>query len=273
MAGERIDTRGIMARHGIGRSRLSELHSHRKTTGFPTAQRVDGRYEWDQEEVDAWFAQRRSSGAARWTKIAKRLAALEPDMLVTAPELAQLFVFESTAVVHHLLHDSPGYLPEPDFRIPPPENRPADYRSPLQRPGPGRPPEMAWYVATLREWVQGQQDAAHAAAHHKRSSTRTRPSRLQPVPVEGDPHELLGAPQAAFLLGYTSTDSFSSALAQGRLPLLTAGDARAVGSRGTPHRVWKRRTILRQAAQRATRTKRTQADEAGGGAESPTDTS
>jgi hypothetical protein len=74
---------------------------------------------------------------------------------------------------------------------------------------------------------------------------------LPEVPVDGDPDELLGASQAAALLGYKSVGSFSSSLSQGNLPLLKTTDGVAENAgRQNGRRRWTRRRILEQASQR-----------------------
>ncbi|MGX1915718.1 hypothetical protein ACWIID_44075 [Streptomyces phaeochromogenes] len=77
---------------------------------------------------------------------------------------------------------------------------------------------------------------------------------LPDVLVDGDPDELLGAMQAAALLGCKSVGSFSSSFSRGNLPLLETADAVGENSgRQNVRRRWARRLILEQASQRKSR--------------------
>jgi hypothetical protein len=82
----------------------------------------------------------------------------------------------------------------------------------------------------------------------KRSGAQRAAPPLPEVPADGDPEELLGATQAAALLGFKSVNSFSSSLSQGNLPLLETPDA--LTEKGGRRR-WTRRRILEQATQRS----------------------
>jgi hypothetical protein len=99
----------------------------------------------------------------------------------------------------------------------------------------------------LRRRSRPSPETGRAGYHAGRPSSERPAKALPAVPVDGDPDELLGATQAAALLGYKSVSSFSSSLAQGNLPLMQTPDA--LTEKGGRRR-WTRKGILEPAERR-----------------------
>ncbi|QEU83375.1 hypothetical protein [Streptomyces viridosporus] len=219
-----VEAADIAAKYGLTPARISSLYLERETTGFPDVVGHRGRArQWDGKDVDTWFAQRKLSRLQE-----HKPPALDPDQLLTSTEASKFLGYKSPQQVNHYLRDHPGYFPEPDVveELGTPER-------PYQR--------RRWRVQTLLDW----QATRPGMGRRKVTGRPTRP--LPDVPVDGDPDELLGATQAAALLGFKSITSFSSSLAQGNLPLLKTVDA--VTESGGRRR-WTRRRILEQKAAR-----------------------
>ncbi|MEV6995660.1 hypothetical protein AB0N87_42145 [Streptomyces sp. NPDC093228] len=221
-----VETAAIAAERGLTPARISALYLERETSGFPEVVGHRGRARlWDKSEVDAWFDQRKPP-RLREHKPPK----LDPDELLTGAQASRFLGYKNPQQVNTYVRDHPGYFPDPDVleELGTPER-------PYRRP--------KWYVRTLLEWKDSRPGSG------KRSVERAAPA-LPDVPVDGDPDELLGASQAAALLGFKSVNSFSSSLGQGNLPLLKTVDA--TSEKGARRR-WTRRRILEQAAQRTAR--------------------
>ncbi|CCK24409.1 hypothetical protein BN159_8475 [Streptomyces davaonensis JCM 4913] len=231
------DAAEIAAEHGLTPARISQFSTARTQnaagTAFPEPVGKRGRARlWDHAEVTAWFAHR---APARLTEHTPPL--LDPETLLNAADASRYLGYKNTNQVSTFVRDHPGYFPEPDV-----VEEMGTAESPYRR--------QLWKVATLKEWM------ATRPGRGRRAGTKPAPP-LPDVPADGDPDELLGASQAAALLGYKSINSFSSALAQGNLPLLKTTDGIAANAgRQNGRRRWTRRRILQQAAQRSSGTRR-----------------
>ncbi|MDQ0994797.1 AlpA family transcriptional regulator [Streptomyces sp. V3I7] len=219
------DSAEIAAEQGLTPARINTLYKERAENGFPEAVSRRGRARlWDHAEVSKWFADR-TSAIREYTP-----PTLDPEELLNAAEASRFLGYKNPGQVKSYVRDHPGYFPEPDEveELGTPE-------SPYRR--------QKWRVQTLLNWQ------ANRPGPGRRSVERPTPP-LPDVPVDGDLDELLGATQAAALLGFKSVNSFSSSLGQGNLPLLKTTDG--VNERG--HRRWTRRRVLEQAAARRSRT-------------------
>ncbi|MER5184799.1 hypothetical protein ABT009_42030 [Streptomyces sp. NPDC002896] len=219
------DAAEVAAEYGLSSARISMLYNQREENGFPEVAGQRGRARlWNHAEVTEWFAQRQPARLRQHTPPTR-----EPDELLNAAEASRFLGYKNPNQVTTYVRDHPGYFPEPDVveELGTPEN---PYRRQL------------WRVQTLLDWM------ATRPGRGKRSGAKRAAPSLPEVPVDGDPEELLGASQAAALLGFKSVNSFSSSLAQGNLPLLETPDA--LTEKGGRRR-WTRRRILGQAAQRS----------------------
>ncbi|GGY17608.1 hypothetical protein GCM10010358_81290 [Streptomyces minutiscleroticus] len=217
----------IAAKHGLTPARISALYLERETNGFPEIVGHRGRArQWDEGEVDKWFDSREPSRLQQ-----HKPPVLDPDTLLNGPQASRYCGYKNRQQVTTYRRDHPGYFPEPDVveELGTPEK-------PIRR--------EKWRVRTLDAWL-----ATRPGSGRRAVSGRTTPS-LPDVPVDGDPDELLGASQAAALLGFKSINSFSSSLAQGNLPLLKTVDA--LTEKGGRRR-WTRRRVLEQKAAREAR--------------------
>ncbi|MGW1729182.1 hypothetical protein ACWCQK_40900 [Streptomyces sp. NPDC002306] len=225
-----VEAAEIAAEHGLTPARISSLYLDREASGFPeTAGRRGRARQWDKDEVDQWFAQReqvRKQSRLQEHKPPTR----DPGELLTGAEASRFLGYKNPQQVNTYRRDHPGYFPDPDVV----EELGTEER-PYRRP--------KWRVQTLLDWKETRPGSG-------RRSVERIPPTLPVVAVDGDPDELLGASQAAVLLGFKSVNSFSSSLGQGNLPLLKTVDA--VSEKGGRRR-WTRRRILEQAAQRTTR--------------------
>ncbi|MFE5030046.1 hypothetical protein ACFRAO_43885 [Streptomyces sp. NPDC056656] len=223
----------IVEEFRASRSRLSEWVRDRDTTGFPPVHHTEGRRQvFERDAVTAWFSAR---AALRSTPLPAAAAQGNPDELLSAAEVAQLLGYQHATTVHAYLQDRPGYFPEPDHTGPL-TNRPRKA---------GRPNTLWWKRRTILDWA-----AQRPGKGNTRPKTRTPRPAPTLAPASGHSDELLTAAQAAPILGYSTTASFTSALAQGRIPELTEPDTHITGSRGRPRRAWKRHRIINAAATR-----------------------
>lgn len=225
-----VDAAEIAAEQGLTPARISGLYSKRAENGFPEIAGMRGRARlWDHAQVSEWFANRPPARLRQHTPPAR-----DPRDLLNAAEASRFLGYKNPNQVTTFVRDHPGYFPDPDA---------------VEELGTAENPyrRQLWRVQTLLDWMTTRPGRGkHAGAQ------RTAPA-LPDVPADGDPDELLGATQAAALLGFKSLNSFSSSLSQGNLPLLETPDA--LTEKGGRRR-WTRRRILEQAAQRGDRSRR-----------------
>ncbi|WP_199550151.1 hypothetical protein [Streptomyces sp. N35] len=228
------DAAELAAEQGLTPARISSLYTSRElnSAGRPFPEPVDRRGRarlWDHAEVTEWFAHRAAARLATYTPPSR-----DPDELLNAAQASRYLGYKNPNQVTTFVRDHPGYFPEPDE---------------VEEKGTAANPHrrLKWRVATLDQW------RASRPGRGRRSGVKQAPP-LPDVPVDGDLDELLGASQAAALLGYKSVGSFSSSLSQGNLPLLETTDGVAVNAgKQNGRRRWTRRRILEQAEQRAGR--------------------
>ncbi|MGV4890780.1 hypothetical protein ACSR0Z_30190 (plasmid) [Streptomyces viridosporus] len=221
------DAAEIAAEQGLSPTRISMLYNERAENGFPEIVGKRGRARlWNHVEVTEWFAHRQVA-RLRQHKPPKH----DPEELLNAAQASRFLGYKSPNQVTTYVRNHPGYFPEPDV---------------VEELGTAENPyrRQLWKVQTLLDWM------ATRPGRGKRAGVKRAAPALPDVPVDGDPNELLGATQAAALLGFKSLNSFSSSLAQGNLPLLETPDA-LTAKRG--RRRWTRQRILEQAAQRSPR--------------------
>ncbi|MCQ8833827.1 hypothetical protein [Streptomyces malaysiensis] len=226
------DAAEIAAEHGLTSARISQFYTERteNTAGKPFPEPVDKRGRarlWDHAKVTEWFAHRAPARLAEHAP-----PSLDPETLLNAAEASRYLGYKNSNQVTTFVRDHPGYFPEPDV---------------VEEKGTAENPyrRQLWKVQTLQAWT------ATRPGRGRRAGVKEAPP-LPEVPIDGDPDELLGASQAAALLGYKSVGSFSSSLSQGNLPLLKITDGVAENAgRQNGRRRWTRRRILEQAAQRS----------------------
>ncbi|MFR0367661.1 hypothetical protein [Streptomyces sp. MCC20] len=225
------DAAEIAAEQGLTSARISGLYTERAENAvgktFPEPVDMRGRSRlWDHAEVTEWFSHR-ASGRLRGYKPPTR----DPEELLNAADASRFLGYKNLNQVTTFVRDRPGYFPEPDV---------------VEELGTAENPyrRQLWKVATLLNWLETRPGRGRRAG-----SKAVAP--LPEVPVDGDPDELLGASEAAALLGYKSIQSFSSLLSQGKLPLLETPDAIAEDAgRQNGRQRWTRRRILEQSVQR-----------------------
>jgi hypothetical protein len=221
------DAAEIAAEQGLSPARISMLYGQRAENGFPETAGMRGRARlWDHGKVTEWFAGRSQARLRGHTPPSR-----DPEDLLNAAEASRFLGYKNPNQVNTYVRDHPGYFPEPDV---------------VEEMGTSANPyrRQLWRVQTLLDWM------ATRPGRGKRAGAKRTAPPLPDVPVDGDPDELLGATQAAALLGFKSVNSFSSSLSQGNLPLLETPDAL---SENGGRRRWTRRRILEQAAQRSPR--------------------
>ncbi|MFC9280225.1 hypothetical protein [Streptomyces collinus] len=217
----------IAAEQGLTPARISSLYNARATNGFPETAGTRGRARlWDHAQVTEWFAHRPKTRLRAHTPPAHN-----PEELLNAAQASRFLGYKNPNQVTTYVRDHPGYFPDPDVVE---EMGTAD--NPYRR--------QLWRVQTLLDWM-----ATRPGSGKRTGAERAAPA-LPDVLADGDPDELLGATQAAALLGFKSINSFSSSLSQGNLPLLQNPDA--LTEKGGRRR-WTRQRILEQAAQRSSR--------------------
>ncbi|MGW2964888.1 hypothetical protein ACWDGI_41450 [Streptomyces sp. NPDC001220] len=226
------DAAEIAATHQLAVSRIYTLANERPLNAAgvafpePAGKRAGGGRLWDVNAVDEWFAGRQQARLVEHAPPARN-----PQDLLTAAEASQFLGYKNANQVTTFVREHPGYFPDPDTVETMPNSK---------NPDSGR---RLWRVQTLLDWM------ATRPGSGKRVGAKRAAPALPDVPVDGDPDELLGATQAAALLGYKSVNNFSSSVSQGNLPLLAETDELTKGG----HRRWTRRRILQQAAQRRSR--------------------
>ena len=220
------DAAEIAAEQGLTPARISGLYTERAKNAagvpFPEVADMRGRARlWDHTEVTEWFAHR-TPARLRGHPPPSR----DPQDLLNAAEASRFLGYKNPNQVTTFVRDHPGYFPDADV---------------VEELGTAENPyrRQQWRVQTLLDWM-----ATRPGRGKHAGAKRTAPA-LPDVPVDGDPDELLGATQAAALLGFKSINSFSSSLSQGNLPLLETPDA--LTEKGGRRR-WARRSILEQAA-------------------------
>ncbi|MFI9772583.1 hypothetical protein ACIHJG_37935 [Streptomyces sp. NPDC052415] len=226
------DAAEIAAEQGLTSARISQFSTGRTKNAagqaFPEPVGKRGRARlWDHAEVMEWFAHR---APARLTEHVP--PSLDPQTLLNAADASRYLGYKNPNQVTTFVRDHPGYFPEPDV---------------VEEKGTAENPyrRQLWKVETLKAWM------ATRPGRGRRAGAKQAPP-LPEASVDGDPDELLGASQAAALLGYKSLSSFSSSLSQGNLPLLQTTDGVAENAgRQNGRRRWTRRRILEQAAQRS----------------------
>ncbi|MDG4857072.1 hypothetical protein P8605_02675 [Streptomyces sp. T-3] len=226
------DAAEIAAEQGLTPARITGLYtSHAKNAAGKTfPEPVDNRGRarlWDHADVTNWFAHRAPARLAQHTPPSR-----DPEELLNAAEASRYLGYKNANQVTTFVRDHPGYFPDPDV-----VDEKGTAENPYRR--------QLWKVATLQDWM------ATRPGRGRRAGAKEAPP-LPDVPADGDPDELLGASQAAALLGFKSINSFSSSLSQGNLPLLKKTDGVAENAgRQNGRRRWTRRRILQQAAQRS----------------------
>jgi predicted DNA-binding transcriptional regulator AlpA len=221
------DAAEIAAEQGLTPARISGLYNERAENVFPEARDKRGRARlWDHAEVTEWFAQRPPARLREHTPPSR-----DPQDLLNAADASRFLGYKNTNQVTTFVRDHPGYFPDPDV-----VEEMGTTENPYRR--------QLWRVQTLLDWM------ATRPGRGKHAGAKRAAPALPDVPVDGDPDELLGASQAAALLGFKSVNSFSSSLSQGNLPVLE--DTDAVTEKGGRRR-WTRKRILEQAAQRSPR--------------------
>ncbi|WP_371647834.1 MULTISPECIES: hypothetical protein [unclassified Streptomyces] len=222
------DAAEIAAEQGLTPARISSLYNDRAENGFPEIAGMRGRARlWDHAQVTDWFTKRPQARLRKHTPPAH-----DPQDLLNAADSSRFLGYKNPNQVTTFVRDHPGYFPDPDV---------------VEELGTPEHPYLRqwWRVQTLLDWM-----ATRPGRGKRTGAQRTAPA-LPDVPRDGDPNELLGATQAAALLGFKSVNSFSSSLSQGNLPLLETPDA--ITDKGG-RRQWKRKRLLAQDAQRRGRT-------------------
>jgi hypothetical protein len=152
--------------------------------------------------------------------------------LLSAPQVAKLLGLKSVITVHNYAKRPGGYFPEPDL---------------VEETDGGRP-RRKWRRATITTWDTGRK-SGNSQPNAKVTAPRP-PQRRQDV----DEDETLTSGEAAQLLGYADTGSFTSAYGQGNLAGI--GEPVGIGATGTartPSRLWSKRTVLHEAQARRIR--------------------
>jgi hypothetical protein len=168
-------------------------------------------------------------GVASFGAAPDRLGDLDPDELLSAPQVAKLLGLKSVITVHNYAKRPGGYFPEPDL---------------VEETDGGRL-RRQWKRSTITAWNAGRK-GGNSQPNAKVTAPRP-PRRWQDV----DEDESVTSGEAALLLGYADTGSFTSAYGQGNLaglgePMGTG----ATGSARTPSRLWSTRAVLREAEAR-----------------------
>ncbi|MGW2975801.1 helix-turn-helix transcriptional regulator, partial [Streptomyces mirabilis] len=172
-----VDTAQIVSEFGTSKPRISEW-SNDPDSDFPAVAHAEGRKRfWRHDEVAAFFAKR----APKKRTLPAAVLEADQDELLTKREVAKLLGYTRTSTIDAYFRDRPGYFPEPDENV----------------DGP------MWRRGTIVAW------ASNRPGKGRRSSTPA--AALPPVPVDGDPDELLGTAEVASVFGYGSVASFSSA--------------------------------------------------------------
>jgi predicted DNA-binding transcriptional regulator AlpA len=177
---------------------------------------------WRRGTIVAWAGNRPGKGrraAAPAAALPEVSAAGDPDELLGTPEVASLLGYGSAASFSSAL--SQGRIPE----LPEPDVLEKE----AGRRGPAR-----------KKW--------------RRSTVVAAGRRRGVLPADGADEDLVGAAEAARILGYSNADSFISALGHGLLPDIEEPDGYEYrrGSAGRPRQQrWRRARIEELAARRS----------------------
>ncbi|MFE2991425.1 helix-turn-helix transcriptional regulator [Streptomyces sp. NPDC059262] len=286
--GRLVDAAQIAQEFSTSKPRISEW-SNDPSSGFPPAHRTEGRKKfWEHAKVAAFFAGR---SKPRRTLPASVLEA-DQDELLTKREVAQLLGYTVASTIDGYRRDRPGYFPEPDEEIDGPkwrrgtivawtQNRPGKGRRTKKTAAPlpdvdihGDPDELlgsehaaallgysskASFSSALYQGLIPQlpepddRGAGRGARKLWRRSTLVAAARERGTLPSSADEDLVGATEAAQILGYANANSFTTAVYHGHLPELAEHDAMGVrrGSEGPPQqRRWNRARIEEVAALR-----------------------
>ncbi|MGX1727909.1 hypothetical protein ACWIGE_14710 [Streptomyces diastaticus] len=220
-----VDAEEIGTAHGLTADQVRGLYAARKSNGFPPARgKRPGagkrpQSEWEQAEVDAWFAERarrKSEGAP-----SRRATRNDPGELLTAAEIGRRLGYKKSDQIS--TYYDKGVFIEPDEE------------------------EVLSSGRVRRRWRAERVDAWNAKRPGRgRRATSTAPQL--PKPSAGAPDDLIGAAEAARVLGLNGVGSFDSTLYKGDLPLLTTPASTTMNGRRV--RRWRRGTVERQVEQR-----------------------
>ncbi|MER5951195.1 hypothetical protein ABT127_34675 [Streptomyces sp. NPDC001904] len=292
-----VDTAQIADEFSTSKPRISEW-SNDPSSGFPAVHHLEGRKKfWEHDKVAAFFAARTKP---QRTLPASVLEA-DQDELLTKKEVTQLLGYAAPSTINAYFRDRPGYFPEPDEDIDGQKWRRGTIVAWAQsRPGKGRrgkktaaplpvvdasgdPDELlgsehaaallgysskASFSSALHQGLipqlpePEQRGAGRGAPKLWRRATIVAAARERGTLSSTAEDDTVGAAEAAQILGYASTSSFTSALAHGQLPELAEHDTvqGRRGSEGPPQqRHWQRSRVMELADQR--RAKRTTAQE------------
>jgi AraC-like DNA-binding protein len=197
-----LDRAGIIAHTGAATSTVANWLAHRNDNGFPTP--VHDRW-YFQDDVDTWLTERTAANLADLTPVDRTG---DPDELVTKTEAARIAGYQDAS---HL-NNSPLWQTLQQLRDP------ADD---VPLPGGGTRQlfrrSTVWQAADLRPARRGR---------HKDAAPRV-------IDRTGDPDELVGASEAARVLGYRHPSGLTpTILERADIPLTK-----------TTSRKWKRRTL------------------------------
>ena len=214
-----LDAVTTAARFGVSVPRISEWYRDRETTGYPEPVTPKGpRRQWAEEDLERWFTARRSN-----PKLEALRAVGDPEDYLNTSEVAAMLGVKS--ILPYLAR--PGYFPEADDT----EVTKGGYV------------KRHWRRRTIVEWM---------ANRRGRGNRGPKTRHETPLPAaEGERGETVNSAEAARMLGYANTASFSSAYAQGHLEGL--GDPvtlQRTSGRGRPSRLWPRQMVEQVAHQR-----------------------
>jgi hypothetical protein len=153
---------------------------------------------------------------------------VDPDELLAAPQVAKLLGLKNGITVHNYAK-RPGYFPAPDH---------------TEVTANGRI-HRKWKRSTITTWDEGRQ-----AGNHLPNTKVSAPQPLMRWQDVGE-DETVTSGEAASILGYVDTGSFTSAYGQGNLAGL--GEPVGTGVAGVtraPSRLWSKRRVLQEAEAR-----------------------
>ncbi|MFD7205905.1 helix-turn-helix transcriptional regulator [Streptomyces sp. NPDC059893] len=286
--GRLVDTAQIAEEFNTSKPRISEW-SNDSSSGFPPAHHTEGRKKfWEHDKVAAFFAGRSKPRRALPASVLEA----DQDELLTKREVAQLLGYTVASTIDGYRRDRPGYFPEPDEEIDGPkwrrgtivawtQNRPGKGRRTKKTATPlpdadvhGDPDELlgsehaaaflgysskssfssALYQGLIPQLPEpDERGAGRGARKLWRRSTLVAAARERGTLPSSADEDLVGAAEAAQILGYANANSFTTAVYHGHLPELAKHDAMGVrrGSEGPPQqRRWNRARLKEVAALR-----------------------